>query len=258
MIFIGVGMGMNQVIERILDHRSIRSFLDKPLTAEQIQTIVECAQSAATSSYVQAYTIIGVSDPEKKAKLAEIAGQQTYVEKSAHVFVFCADLHRIDIAGELEGQNVSELLESTENFMVACIDAALAAQNAALAAESMDLGICYIGGIRNNLQAVSELLHIPYRVIPLFALIVGYPKNRSEKKPRLPLANVYHENSYQDDKQVFVKQLEEYNEIISNYYERRTNGKRKDTWTEQVSEMLDKKRRLYMKEFVEGQGFKKY
>ena len=66
MIFIGVGMGMNQVIERILDHRSIRSFLDKPLTAEQIQTIVECAQSAATSSYVQAYSIIGVSDPEKK------------------------------------------------------------------------------------------------------------------------------------------------------------------------------------------------
>lgn len=59
------GMGMNQVIERILDHRSIRSFLDRPLTAEQIQTIVECAQSAATSSYVQAYTIIGVSDPEK-------------------------------------------------------------------------------------------------------------------------------------------------------------------------------------------------
>ena len=251
-------MGMNQVIERMLDHRSIRSFLDKPLTEEQIHTIVECAQSAATSSYVQAYSIIGVSDPEKKAKLAELAGPQTYVEKSGHVFVFCADLHRVEIGGEMQGQDVSELLESTENFMVACIDAALAAQNAALAAESMDLGICYIGGIRNNLQEVSELLHIPHRVIPLFALIVGYPKNRSEKKPRLPLANVYHENSYQVDKQVFVKQLEQYNEEISVYYERRTNGKRKDSWTEQISDMLGKKRRLYMKEYVEGQGFKKY
>ncbi len=250
-------MGMNQVIERMLDHRSIRSFLDKPLTEEQIQTIVKCAQSAATSSYVQAYSIIGVSDPEKKAKLAEIAGPQTYVEKSAHVFVFCADLHRVDIAGEMEGQDVSELLESTENFMVACIDAALAAQNAALAAESMDLGICYIGGIRNNLQAVGELLQIPYHVIPLFAIIVGHPKNRSEKKPRLPLANVYHENSYQGDKQVFIEQLEEYNQTISSYYDQRTNGKRKDTWTEQIADMLGKKRRLYMKDYVEGQGFKK-
>lgn len=249
---------MNQVIERILDHRSIRSFLDKPLTVEQIQTIVECAQSASTSSYVQAYSIIGISDPEKKAKLAEFAGSQTYVEKSAHVFVFCADLHRIEIGGEMEGKNVSELLESTENFMVACIDAALAAQNAALAAESMDLGICYIGGIRNNIQAVSELLNIPYRVIPLFALIVGYPKKRPDKKPRLPLANVYHENSYQTNKQVFMKQLEGYNEDIYTYYDQRTNGKRKETWTEQVSNMLDKKRRLFMKNYVEGQGFKKY
>ena len=97
--FSGVGMGMNQVIERMLDHRSIRSFLDKPLTEEQIHTIVECAQSAATSSYVQAYSIIGVSDPEKKAKLAELAGSQTYVEKSGHVFVFCADLHRVEYWG---------------------------------------------------------------------------------------------------------------------------------------------------------------
>lgn len=251
-------MGMNQVIERILDHRSIRSFLDKPLTEEQIRTIVECAQNAATSSYVQAYSIVGVSDPEKKAKLAELAGPQTYVEKAGHVLVFCADLHRIEIGGEMEGKDVSELLESTENFMVACIDAALAAQNAALAAESMDLGICYIGGIRNNIHEVGELLDLPHRVIPLFALIVGYPKNRSEKKPRLPLANVYHENSYQADKEVFVQQLTEYNEVISNYYDRRTNGKRKDTWTEQVSGMLGEKRRLFMKDYVEGKGFKKY
>lgn len=249
---------MNQVIEKILDHRSIRSFLNEPLTKEQIHTIVECAQSAATSSYVQAYSIIGVSDPDKKAKLAEFAGPQIYVEKSAHAFVFCADLHRLDIAGEMEGENISELLESTENFMVACIDAALAAQNAALAAESMDLGICYIGGIRNHIQEVGDLLNIPHRVIPLFALIVGHPKNRSEKKPRLPLANVYHENSYQADEEIYVKQLEEYNQTISSYYDRRTQGKRKDTWTEQIVDMLGQKRRLYMKDYVEEQGFKKY
>lgn len=250
-------MSMNQIIETMLDHRSIRSFEDRPLTNEQIETIVECAQSAATSSYIQAYSIIGVSDPEKKAKLAELAGPQTYVEKCAHIFVFCADLHRHDVVGEMEGQDLSASIESTEKFMVACIDAALAAQNAALAAESMDLGICYIGGIRNDLEAVGELLHIPHRVIPLFALIVGYPKNRSEKKPRLPLANVYHENGYQTDKQVFVEQLEAYNETISSYYERRTKGKRKDTWTEQMADMLAKNSRMYMKDYVEGQGFKK-
>lgn len=248
---------MNQIIEKILDHRSIRSFEDKPVTEEQIRTIVECAQAASTSSYIQAYSIIGVSDPEKKAQLAELAGPQTYVEKSAHVFVFCADLHRHDIVAEMEGRDLSESIESTEKFMVGCIDAALAAQNAAIAAESMDLGICYIGGIRNNLHAVSEILNIPHRVLPLFALIIGHPKNRSEKKPRLPLANVYHENGYQADQQVFIEQLQAYNETISSYYDRRTKGKRKDTWTEQMAKTLGKKSRMYMKEYVEGKGLKK-
>ncbi|WP_110928889.1 oxygen-insensitive NADPH nitroreductase [Bacillus massiliglaciei] len=248
---------MNQVIEKILDHRSIRSFEDKLLSGEQIRTIVECAQAAATSSYIQAYSIIGVTDKEKKAKLAELAGPQSYVENNGHLFIFCADLHRLEVSGEMEEKNVTESIESTEKFMVACIDAALAAQNAALAAESMDLGICYIGGIRNNLEEVSKILNIPSRVVPLFALVVGYPKNRSSKKPRLPLENVYHENGYQTDDDLFKKQLEEYNETISAYYNERTKGKRKDRWTEQMVGMLSQKSRLYMKDYVEGQGLKK-
>ncbi|MEH6944730.1 oxygen-insensitive NADPH nitroreductase [Bacillus sp. JJ722] len=248
---------MNEIIEKILDHRSIRSFEDKLLSKEQIETIVSCAQSAATSSYIQAYSIIGVTDPEKKAKLAELAGNQSYVEKNGHLFVFCADLHRHELAAQMENQDVTESIESTEKFMVACIDAALAAQNAALAAESMDLGICYIGGIRNNLAGVNELLNIPTKVIPLFAMVVGYPKNRSEKKPRLPLANVYHENEYLHNDDIFKSQLGEYNETMSAYYERRTNGKRNDTWTSQMMDMLGKKSRMYMKGFVEGQGLKR-
>ncbi|WP_019243471.1 MULTISPECIES: oxygen-insensitive NADPH nitroreductase [Bacillus] len=249
---------MNETIETILNHRSIRSFEDKLLSEEQIQTIVQCAQSASSSSYIQAYSIIGVNDPEKKAKLAEIAGPQTYVEKNGHLFIFCADLHRHIIASKMEEVNINEAIESTEIFMVGCIDAALAAQNAAIAAESMGLGICYIGGIRNNLTEVAELLHIPNKVIPLFGLVVGYPKNYSAQKPRLPMENVYHENEYLNDESTFENQLKDYNEVISNYYQERTKGARKDTWTTQVTNMLSKKSRLYMKDFIEKQGLKKY
>jgi len=67
---------MNDVIGTILNHRSIRHFEDKPLTEEQIKTIVSCAQAASTSSFIQAYSIIGVKDPVKKKKLAELAGNQ--------------------------------------------------------------------------------------------------------------------------------------------------------------------------------------
>ncbi len=241
---------MNQVIETILNHRSIRSFEDKLLSKEQIETIVKSAQAASTSSYIQAYSIIGITDQEMKKKLAEVVGNQPYVEKNGHFFVFCADLYRHTVIGKMEGKDVEPSIESTEKFMVALIDAALAAQNAALAAESMGLGICYIGGIRNNLEEVVKLLKTPERVIPLFGLAVGYPAKITGQKPRLPLEHIYHENTYEANEEKYTKELEEYNEVIKNYYLERTAGKRSETWTEQMGKMLERKSRMYMKDFV--------
>lgn len=244
---------MNQVVETLLNHRSIRKFEDKPLNREQIETIVKSAQSASTSSYIQAYTIIGVTDQDKKQQLAELAGNQAYVAENGHFFVFCADLNRHRVIGEIEHTDILESIESTEKFMVALIDASLAAQNAAIAAESMGLGICYIGGIRNDLEAVKALLKTPDHVVPLFGMAVGYPDQDTDKKPRLPIDHVYMENEYEQDEEKFSNQLSEYNRIISDYYLERTDGKRADTWTGQMAKMLGRKSRMYMKEFVEKQ-----
>lgn len=242
---------MNEVITTILNHRSIRDFEDKPLTDEQIKAIVSSAQAASTSSFIQAFSIIGIKDPAKKKKLAELVGNQPYVENNGHLFVFCADLHRQKLIGDYEQKEVTSSIESTEKFMVALIDAALAAQNAAIAAESMGLGICYIGGIRNNLDEVKKLLKTPERVIPLFGMTVGYPAKINDRKPRLPLEHVYHEEEYEQNEEVYLQQLKEYDELISSYYDERTGGRRKDRWTEQMAKMLEKQTRMYMKEFVQ-------
>jgi FMN reductase (NADPH) len=246
---------MNSVIDTILNHRSIRKFEDRPLTVEQIETLVKCAQAASTSSFIQAYSIIGVKNKETKIRLAELAGNQSYVETNGHVFVFCADLYRHEVIGKLEGHDLTTSLQSTEKFMVGLIDATLAAQNAFLAAESMGLGGCYIGGIRNDLEAVCNLLKVPARVIPLFAIVVGYPLEQPDKKPRLPLQHVYHEESYEQDSAIYQQQLKEYNKTISVYYNERTQGKRKDTWTDQMTKMLIQPKRMYIKEFIETKGF---
>ncbi|CEG25959.1 oxygen-insensitive NADPH nitroreductase [Bacillus sp. B-jedd] len=242
---------MNETIETILKHKSIRKFQDKPLAEEQIRTIVECAKAASTSSFIQAYSIIGVKDQEKKQRLAEIAGSQNYVAANGHFFVFCADLYRHALIGEREGGDVKESIESTEKFMVAVIDAALAAQNAAIAAESMGLGICYIGGLRNNLEEVQNLLSTPERVIPLFGMAVGYPDQNPGMKPRLPFSHIYHEDRYEQDQENYLRQIGEYDHEIAAYYEERTGGKRHDTWSRQITGMLEKKSRMYMKAFVE-------
>ncbi|WP_110113219.1 oxygen-insensitive NADPH nitroreductase [Bacillus sp. CGMCC 1.16541] len=246
---------MNVAIETILNHRSIRHYKDQPLSDEQIRTLVESAQAASTSSYIQAYSIIGIKKKETKEKLAALAGNQPYVAENGHLFIFCADFHRHDLVAEMEQQDLSTSLESTEKFMVALIDASLAAQNTAIAAESMGLGICYIGGLRNNLEEVSKLLNVPKRVIPLFGLTVGYPVDESDKKPRLPVEHVYHEETYESNNEAVKNQLLHYNKQISSYYNERTDGKRNDTWTGQMANMLSNPTRMYMKEFVEKKGF---
>lgn len=225
------------------------------MTAEQIKTIVIAAQAAATSSFFQVYSIIGVEDKKKRAKLAELTGNQSHVEHCGHFFVFCADLYRHLLAGEMEGTDVGAALEETEKFMVGLIDTTLAAQNAVLAAESMGLGICYIGGIRNNLPEVCELLKIPDRVLPLFGLAVGYPDQEPGQKPRLPFEHIYHTDEYEQDKNKLKEQLEAYNQSITEYYEERTGGARTERWTEQIAGKIVRSRRQYIKQFLLAKRF---
>ncbi|CAM3963205.1 oxygen-insensitive NADPH nitroreductase [Alkalicoccus chagannorensis] len=245
---------MNETIKTMLEHRSIRSFSSEPLNEETITTLVEAAQAASTSSYVQAYSIIGVTDDAMKQELAALAGNQPYVAENGHFFVFCADFHRHKIAGEIEDVSVDDAVRSTEKFIVGLTDATLAAQNCALAAESMGLGICYIGGIRNNIQAVSDVLGLPDHVMPVFGLCVGYPENHSDKKPRLPKGGIYFENGYPED-DAHRASLKEYNAVVSAYYEQRTGGSRADTWTSQITGMLSSVKREHMKSYLEERGF---
>ncbi|WP_407268188.1 oxygen-insensitive NADPH nitroreductase [Radiobacillus sp. PE A8.2] len=246
---------MNATLETILNHRSIRKFKKEQLTYDQITNIVEAACRASTSSYMMAYCIIGVTDEVKKQKLAEIS-HQDYVQNNGHLFVFCADLNRLTIkASKSDYDKMLENLQNTEHFLVASIDAALAAQNAALAAESMGLGICYIGSLRNNIQEVDSLLNLPYHVIPLFGMAVGVPDQQREIRPRLPHKAIYFENEYEHDNQIINNYLNEFNDLVNDYYQKRSSNQRNDTWTEQMVRKFNKPTRMDVSSFVQEKKF---
>ncbi|MEC8936808.1 MAG: nitroreductase family protein, partial [Pseudomonadota bacterium] len=157
---------MNDVIKLLNAHRSIRKFTDQAIPQGLLRELIQAGQAAATSSHVQAYTVIHVKDAANREAIAELAGGQGYVASSAAFLVFCADMKRPTEASERTGANVERGM--TEQLLVATVDTALMAQNVAVAAESEGLGICYIGGIRNNPEAVSELLRLPAHVYPVF------------------------------------------------------------------------------------------
>ncbi|MGB1106796.1 MAG: oxygen-insensitive NADPH nitroreductase, partial [Candidatus Puniceispirillaceae bacterium] len=175
---------MNPTIDLLNSHRSIRRFTDAPVPADTLTTIITAAQAAASSSFLQGVTIIRVTDSEKRVALREVANGQRYVEEAPEFLVFCADLSRSMRCCEMHGGEAAKGL--TEQFIIATVDTALYAQNMVVAAESVGLGICYIGALRNDPARVTELLDLPQQVYPVFGLCLGFPDQDPEVKPRLP------------------------------------------------------------------------
>jgi nitroreductase len=238
---------MNPTIDLILSHRSIRQFTPEPITPVQLDQILSAAQSASSSSFLQANSIVRVTDQALRTRLAELAGHQAYVAQAAEFLVFCADYQRhTQIVADAQTGFVEQLL-------IGAIDGALMAQNALLAAQSLGLGGVYIGGIRNNPAAVSEALGLPHQVIPLFGLCLGHPAQEPEQKPRLPRALVVHENHYSAE--LDRPLLAQYDQQIQSYYEARSSNNKQQTWSSQIQSILGKEARPFMQEFLQSKGF---
>lgn len=246
---------MNETISLLMNHRSIRKYKSEQVTEEQLNTIIKAGQMASSSSSVQAYSVIAVSDPEQKRALSILAGNQAYIEQCPVFLVWCADLYRLQKVSESQLGDQPTCVDSTENLIVATADAALAAQNAAVAAESMGLGIVYIGGVRNQIAEFSEQLNLPELVYPVFGMCVGYPDQDPGIRPRLPLESVLHHGAY--DAQRTVEEVKNYDNTYTEYMRARSGDKPVASWSQFMAKRLAEPVRLHMKDFLQGKGFMK-
>jgi nitroreductase len=194
-----VGAVWSDTIGLMLDHKSARAYLAKPVEEGVIETLVAAAQSAPTSSNVQAWSVIAVRDPERKARLAELSGGNKHIVEAPVFLVWIADLARLRVLAQRENLP-GDGLDYMESFLIGVIDATLAAQNAVVAASSLGLGSCYIGGMRNKPAEVAAELGLPKECVAVFGLTLGYPDvaRESAVKPRLPQSLVLHSETYAD------------------------------------------------------------
>ena len=219
---------LTPLIEQLLAHRSVRAYLPDPISDAQLAAIIAAAQSAASSSNLNVWSVVAVRDAGTRARLAELAGNQAHVRDAPLQLVWLADLARLRrIAGQLERPSAG--LDYTEMFLTAVIDAALAAQNAAAAAESLGLGMVYIGGMRNHPEEVAALLELPPEVFAVFGMCVGTPDpaHPAEVKPRPPQTVVLHHERYRQDVQ--DAGIEAYNQAMAHFYDEQKMNVR-GTW----------------------------
>lgn len=223
-------LAWSAALELLLSHRSVRAYTPAPLPAGTLEALVAAAQSASTSSNLQAWSVVAVEDAERKARLAELAGDQEQIRVAPLLLVWLADLSRLARLADARGLP-RDGLDYTEMLLVAVIDAALAAQNATVAAEAMGLGTVYIGAMRNRPLDVAAELSLPPQVLAVFGLCVGWPdpSKPAAIKPRLPQAAVLHHEQYSVAPEAAA--VASYNEAMAAFHsaqQMRVNG----DWTQ--------------------------
>ncbi len=222
----------NSVLETMLAHRSVRGFLPEGLPDGTLDLLVAAAQSASTSSNLQVWSVVAVEDAERKSRIADLAGKQQFIRDAPLLLVWLADLARLN-AIAADRQTQVEGTHYLEGFILGVVDAALAAQNALVAAESIGLGGVYIGAMRNQPEAVARELNLPPQVFAVFGMSIGWPDPSKDTgvKPRLPRNVVLHREQY--DPALNTAAIESYNGTARAFM--REQGMKEQDWTSQAT-----------------------
>lgn len=225
----------NAVIEQQMKHHSVRHFENKEVADDVLHAALAAGQRASTSSNLQSWSVVVLRDDERKQKLASLVGGMPYISGAPVFLVWLADLRRdAEIVADNGGEAVA--LDYLDMTLVGAIDAALAAQNTLLAAESLGLGGVFVGGIRNNPAGVSELLNLPSRTFAVFGMALGYPSEADAAglKPRLPLETVVHNEEY--DETAWREGAKQYEADYEAYFA--SQGRPGRSWIETVQDRV--------------------
>lgn len=188
---------MNPTQQDLQNRKSVRVFLDQPITADCKEQLLQAAFQAPTAGCQQLYTILDITDPERKARLAELCDHQPFIATAPLVLVFLADCARWPQVYEAAGCQPRPA--GVGDLFLAIADACIAAQNVVVAAQSLGLGSCYIGDVLENCEQMRQELALPAQVIPAAMLVIGWPTRQQQqrKKPaRFARNYIVAENRY--------------------------------------------------------------
>ncbi len=245
-------------IELMHRHGSVRRYRPDPVPRKLVEAVVAAGQRAPTSSNLQMYSVVATTDAAKRQRLFELCGEQKFIRQAPVFLAWCADLSRLARVCAHQGYSIAA--REVEKLLLAVVDTSLAMQNAALAAESLGLGFCYVGAIRNHPRQVGELLGLPPLAFPLVGMALGWPEKPPRWRPRLPLEAVLHWEQYNADDEDALRAYDR-EMIATGIYRGRQIAAQKDEspaaygWMEHSARRVSKKQRLHLRQDLLDAGF---
>ncbi|OHX13140.1 NADPH-dependent oxidoreductase [Chromobacterium sphagni] len=207
---------MNETLQLMQQHRSVRSYQDKPIAAETLDAVLDAAWKGPTSINGQQVSLVVVRDAERRQRIAEIAGGQPWIAQAPVFVAVVIDFHKTRLGVEMAGAE-QVIHNSVEAFAVGAVDAGIALGNMMTAAHAAGLGVVPIGGIRRDPQAMIELLQLPELTFPLVGLVLGHTDQDGEQKPRLPRASFVHTEHYQAEG--LADHIADYDRILQRHWQ---------------------------------------
>jgi len=189
--------GMQTLLQMAL-HRSHRAFADKPVDAGLLRLLAAVALSAPSKSDLQQRDIVLVEDKDTRRKLDALIPGMDWLPAAPALMVVCGNNRRQRQFHQWRDQPYPN--DHLDPFFNAATDAAIVLGWLINAAEAAGLGCCPLSVIRNNAQAVSELLGLPEHVFPYAGLALGWPAREGWICPRLPLAATLHVDRFDDSR----------------------------------------------------------
>lgn len=184
------------MIESIFNHRTIRKYKNQKIETKSLDLILKAASRASTTGNMQVYSVVVTQDESIKTQLWEAHFKQNMVQQAPVILTFLADFNRFN--KWCLQRNAQPGYDNFLSFYTASIDALLAAQNAALQAEDLGLGICYLGTTTYMVKKIIDILKLPKGVVPVTTLVVGHPSESPTLTDRLPLEGIVHYETYKD------------------------------------------------------------
>jgi FMN reductase (NADPH) len=170
----------NPIIDTMLNRKSIRRYKDESPCDEVIASIVRAGQQAPFAS--QLYSLLLSRSKERNPFGAPL------------LFTVCVDSHKLELV--MAKRNWRVVTNDLSLLLFGIQDASLMAENMVIAAESLGLGSCFLGGAPYRAAKIAEEYKLPQRVFPLVQLAMGYPAENPPPRPRYPLEFALFEDEY--------------------------------------------------------------
>lgn len=176
-------------------HRSIRSFINQDIDEALLDELLYAGLRSSSAGNLQTWSVVVTRNEARKRRLYELHREQGFILQAPVLLTFCADVYRVR-----EWLRVNESKQSFDDllgFLTGAVDAVIAAQTISLAAESVGLGICYLGTTWWAAKEIIDYLELPRWVFPVTSISVGYPAEDPPLRDRLPLEVMVHREKYQ-------------------------------------------------------------